>query len=56
MRRFVSFLRDQRGATVVEYALICALVILSMIVALNSFAGKVVGQLNNVSNSASVTL
>lgn len=41
---------DRRGATAVEYGLICALIILTMMSALQLFATTSVGMWNNVSN------
>jgi pilus assembly protein Flp/PilA len=41
---------DRRGATVVEYAMIIALIVLAMMVSLRSFAGASTAMWNNVSN------
>lgn len=45
----VALLRSRRGATVVEYGLIAALVVIAMLVALQALAGETVGMWNNVS-------
>jgi pilus assembly protein Flp/PilA len=50
--RFIASLarvlrRDRRGATVVEYALILALIALAMLVAFTPVARQVVGMWNN---------
>lgn len=42
-------LRHTRGATAVEYGLICALIVLAMVGALQSVAGKTTGMWNDVS-------
>ena len=42
--------RDQRGASAVEYGLILALVVLTMIGALNQMAGVTVNMWNDTSN------
>jgi pilus assembly protein Flp/PilA len=46
IRRLVT---DERGATAVEYALIAALVVISMIAALNNVASTTSNMWNNVS-------
>ena len=48
---FRHFLAGERGATVIEYGLICSLIVIAILGALNTFAGKVVGMLFNVSNA-----
>ncbi|HEX8444372.1 MAG TPA: Flp family type IVb pilin [Allosphingosinicella sp.] len=47
IRRLVQ---DDQGATAVEYALIAALVVISMVAALNNFASTTTSMWNNVSN------
>ncbi len=37
---FKRALRDQRGATAIEYGLICGLVVLAMLAALQGFASE----------------
>jgi pilus assembly protein Flp/PilA len=46
LRALVS---DRRGATVVEYALIVALIVIAMMVGLRSFAAASTGMWTNVS-------
>ena len=43
-----AVLRDRRGATAVEYALICALMVLVMLVALRNVADATIGMWNYV--------
>ena len=43
--------RHTRGATAIEYGLICALVVLAMIGSLKLFAGGAVDMWNNVSDT-----
>jgi pilus assembly protein Flp/PilA len=56
MRGFIAIivrmglLRDQRGATAVEYGLILAMIVLALISALTNVANKTTGMWNNVSN------
>lgn len=46
---FVSrFLKDESGATAIEYGLIAALIAVAIISALTSVGGKVGGTFNNV--------
>lgn len=47
-RSFNALLRDHRGATAVEYGLIISLIVISMIVALEGFAGEVIEMWNYV--------
>ncbi len=42
--------RDERGATAIEYGLICSLIVIAMVAALNRFADTTTGMWNNVSN------
>lgn len=46
-----SLLRDETGATALEYGLIVSLVIIAMLGALNAVAGTTVGMWNNVSTT-----
>ncbi|MBV8687992.1 MAG: Flp family type IVb pilin [Alphaproteobacteria bacterium] len=50
MRTFARLIRDDRGASAVEYALICALIVLAMIAGLSAFASSTITMWNNVSN------
>jgi pilus assembly protein Flp/PilA len=49
MRRFLELLKDQRGATAVEYGLILAMVFLAMIAALGGVASTTTEMWNFVS-------
>lgn len=51
MRRIHELGRDDGGATAVEYGLILALVFLSMIVGVQTFASSTIGLWNNVTNA-----
>ena len=48
MRRFLRILKDQRGATAIEYGLILALVFLAMVGALSTVAGTTINMWNYV--------
>lgn len=48
MRRLLSILKDQRGATAIEYGLILALVFLAMVGALSTVAGTTINMWNYV--------
>jgi pilus assembly protein Flp/PilA len=41
---------DQRGGTVIEYGLICGLIVLAIMVSLQLFAGRAIDKLNFVAN------
>jgi len=49
MRRFLELLKDQRGATAVEYGLILAMIFLAMVGALTLVASTTTEMWNNVS-------
>jgi pilus assembly protein Flp/PilA len=51
MRFFAKVIRDTRGASAVEYALICALIVLAMIAGLNAVAGSTIAMWNDVSDN-----
>lgn len=51
-----QFLRDESGATAVEYGLILALVVLAMLTALNGFASVAIEMWNNVSTKTSTAI
>ncbi len=51
MRLFAKLIRDTKAASAVEYALICALIVLAMIAGLNAVAGSTIGMWNDVSNN-----
>ncbi|HYD36327.1 MAG TPA: Flp family type IVb pilin [Allosphingosinicella sp.] len=50
MRNIAKLIRDSKGASAVEYALICALIVLAMIAGLNAVAGRTTTMWNNVSD------
>jgi pilus assembly protein Flp/PilA len=50
MRLFAKLIRDIKAASAVEYALICALIVLAMIAGLNAVAGKTTTMWNDVSS------
>ena len=47
---FAKLIRDIKAASAVEYALICALIVLAMIAGLNAVAGSTITMWNNVSS------
>ena len=49
IKRLARLMRDRRGTTAIEYGLIAALIIISMMVALKNFASGSVNMWNNVS-------
>jgi len=52
MRLFLAKLvRDIKAASAVEYALICALIVLAMIAGLNAVAGETITMWNDVSEN-----
>ncbi len=51
MRFIAKLIRDTRAASAVEYALICALIVLAMIAGLNAVAGSTITMWNDVSNN-----
>lgn len=52
MMRLLKRVRaDERGATAIEYGLICSLIVIAMVAALNRFADTTTGMWNNVSNT-----
>ena len=50
-QRLARLLRDERGATAVEYGLIAALVVLGAFLGIQNFANTSVGMWNNVSKT-----
>jgi len=50
MRFFAKLIRDTKAASAVEYALICALIVLAMIAGLNAVAGSTISMWNDVSD------
>jgi pilus assembly protein Flp/PilA len=53
MRFIAKLLCDIKAASAVEYALICALIVLAMIAGLNGVAGRTTNMWNAVSNNVS---
>jgi pilus assembly protein Flp/PilA len=51
MRRLHELGRDDKGATAVEYGLILALIFLSMIAGVQTFASSTTNMWNNVTNA-----
>jgi len=52
MKRLISALiHDQMGATAIEYGLICSLIILAMLTALQGFAAENLKTWNSVSSA-----
>jgi len=56
IRKMLRMIRtDNRGATAIEYGLICALIVMAMMVSLGSLGGGVAGKwgtmANNISNA-----
>ena len=41
-----KFLRDEEGASIVEYAVVIAFIAMAMVVVLNTFQGKLSGTFN----------
>jgi pilus assembly protein Flp/PilA len=48
-----AIFRSQQAATAVEYGLICALIVLAMVSALQSVANKTIGMWGNIANEVS---
>jgi pilus assembly protein Flp/PilA len=48
-----KLIREEKGASAVEYALICALIVLAMIAGLNAVAGRTITMWNDVSSNVS---
>ena len=48
MTKILSFLRDESGATAIEYAVILGLLVLAIVGALKSFQGSVITMYNYV--------
>ena len=48
---FAKLIRDIKAASAVEYALICALIVLAMIAGLNAVAGQTITMWGDVSNN-----
>ena len=52
IRRMIRKIRtDTRGATAIEYGLICALIVIAMMVSLGSLGGGVAGKWGNMAGT-----
>jgi pilus assembly protein Flp/PilA len=52
MKKLISeLIHDQTGATAIEYGLICALIVLAMLTALQNFASETQNTWNTVSTA-----
>jgi pilus assembly protein Flp/PilA len=51
MRRLFNILKDEQGATAIEYGLILAMVFLAMIVGVSQFGQTTIEMWNNVSDA-----
>jgi len=49
-RLFGDFLRDQRGATAIEYGLIASLIAVAILAAVTGVGSSLQGRYNNVTN------
>ncbi|GGZ20632.1 Flp family type IVb pilin [Asticcacaulis endophyticus] len=46
-----TFIRDERGATAIEYGLICALIFLGIVTAIGSYSEKTDGMYNYIGDT-----
>ena len=53
---FMRLLRDNRGATAIEYGLILALICLAILAAIQATAGEVIETWTNVESSSSTAM
>lgn len=53
MRNLVSFIKDESGATAIEYGLIAALISIAAITAMTTLGGSLSNTFNKVSNNLS---
>jgi pilus assembly protein Flp/PilA len=52
MSKFVTrFLKDESGATAIEYGLIAALIAVVLITAMNTLSGKIAGTFTKIGNA-----
>ena len=47
---FARFIKDESGATAIEYGLIAALIAVVLITALNTLSGKIAGTFTKIGN------
>ncbi|MEN9926530.1 MAG: hypothetical protein RL268_2656 [Pseudomonadota bacterium] len=50
MKTFIAILKDDRGATAVEMGLLCALIVLALLGALNGFAGEAISMWDTIAD------
>ncbi len=55
MQKFVRFLKDEDGATAIEYGLIAALIAVVIIGAVGALGTNTAAQFNNVANAIAST-
>ncbi len=55
-RKLHALFADRRGATAIEYGLICALIVVAMMGALGGLGGGVAGAWNNMMTTVSTNL
>jgi pilus assembly protein Flp/PilA len=55
MIKFLRFVRDQRGATAIEYGLIAALIAVAAIGAMSAVGGKLGATFTNVSEQMKIS-
>ena len=53
---FTAFLRDERGATAIEYGLICGLIFVVVVGAATTFGNLTTALIQRVSNAIAVTV
>lgn len=51
LRKLSAFLRTERGATAIEYALIATLICVAIVAALNLYADNMGNMFNNISTA-----
>ena len=51
LTKLSKFLRNSKGATAIEYALIASLIAVVAIAGMKTIGNKILGQLNNIANN-----
>lgn len=51
LTKLVKFLKNSKGATAIEYALIASLIAVVAITGMKAIGGKILNQLNNIANN-----
>ena len=51
MRHFAQLIRDTKGASAVEYGLICALIVIAVIAGINAVASQTITMWNDVADN-----